>query len=796
MRYPRCLLSTLLLTAFSAVIAVAEYNVPLANGLMVRGSVVEIASLNENAFSKGSGTQPTARPIWMIDDGLRRVFVHQQGMVAVKGDGVVPEVPDLQIRLEIPQNVSSSGRFLGSIGAVHGVSDFSDLGRRKIMIPGPSGGSIPIWQGMTEVTARYIKLQSLHASHNYIWEMRIATSSVPQAQLRRILHNRMQPLTYEIRLDLIRLFIEAEMFEAARQELLTTIAEFPDKPNLKKQLTSLVDRQAKQLLLEAQQRRRAGQYELSARMLSEFQTDQIAAVTKLEFSDELVDLQKELQKGPDLVAQLETQIANLPNEQGAAFQGLLTELKEDISPDTISRLSDYIRLGNDEKIPLENRVALAVGGWILGSGSGLQNLALGRSLIQVRDGVAAYLRSEDPGQRQAILDALRKLEGATVENIAKILPLIRPQRPLPEHPEDWVASPETPPGMYRISIPGPDELATEYIVQLPEEYNPLRAYPAVVSLCAPTGIPRAQIEWWSGSYNESLKMRLGQASRQGYVVIAPLWTRPGQRVYEYTEREHHRVMTCLRDAMRRVSIDADRVFLSGHGDGGTAAWDIGIAHPDVWAGVIPISADPSKYIIHYEDNATDLPIYMVFGEMAGSQAPLVRFGYILDDYMTSKHKAMVVMMRGRGPEDFYEEIHHIFDWMALGANRRGPPPKEIDVVTMRGEDRFFWWLEMPQIDPRNDLNPFLWDYVKKRLKGIVRASVAENNTIRITQGPADQFVIWMNPDMGINLNEQVTIRYLSRLTRFDFDGDIKTILEDVRTRADRQRPYWAFVTAP
>ena len=44
----------------------------------------------------------------------------------------------------------------------------------------------------------------------------------------------------------------------------------------------------------------------------------------------------------------------------------------------------------------------------------------------------------------------------------------------------------------------------------------------------------------------------------------------------------------LRDAMRRFSIDSDRVFLSGHSIGGDAAWDIGLAHPDLWAGVIPI----------------------------------------------------------------------------------------------------------------------------------------------------------------------------------------------------------------
>ena len=52
----------------------------------------------------------------------------------------------------------------------------------------------------------------------------------------------------------------------------------------------------------------------------------------------------------------------------------------------------------------------------------------------------------------------------------------------------------------------------------------------------------------------------------------------------------------LRDACKRFSIDIDRVFLSGHSMGGDAAWDIGLAHPDLWAGVIPIVAAADKYV--------------------------------------------------------------------------------------------------------------------------------------------------------------------------------------------------------
>ena len=97
-------------------------------------------------------------------------------------------------------------------------------------------------------------------------------------------------------------------------------------------------------------------------------------------------------------------------------------------------------------------------------------------------------------------------------------------------------------------------------------------------------------------------MRLGQATRHGYIVIAPVWTKPQQFQYEYSAREHAAVIGALRDACGRFSIDTDRVFLTGHSMGGDAAWDIALAHPDLWAGVVPITALSGKYVERYWQN--------------------------------------------------------------------------------------------------------------------------------------------------------------------------------------------------
>ena len=51
--------------------------------------------------------------------------------------------------------------------------------------------------------------------------------------------------------------------------------------------------------------------------------------------------------------------------------------------------------------------------------------------------------------------------------------------------------------------------------------------------------------------------------------------------------------------------------------GGDAAWDLGLSHPDLWAGVIPIVATSDKYISRYWENAKFVPFYFVAAIHAG-----------------------------------------------------------------------------------------------------------------------------------------------------------------------------------
>lgn len=768
--------------------ASAEQLVRFKSGLTVRGSVVPIPSLNQNAFAAASGTAANkSLPVWMIDDGLRRVYVHKSAMVAESNP-----VEDLAQKLTFWQPVPTAGKSVGGIGPLLGVSPFNNYGQRIVNMRGTDGTPISIIQGITEINARYATIEALRGNPTYQWSSRIATSSIPADQLKNLFTRRIDQLDYNKRLEVVRFYIEAERFGEARSELESMIIDFPKETRLATQLKVLVQRQGTQLLAEAKLRRDAGQYKLALEILENFPLGDVARVTAIEVQDAIDSIRGKEVEGKRLLEQLRQQIRTLgdayPQEPLLAF---VDEIESSLSPDTIPRLSDYTRLGGVDTIAVDNRVALAIGGWLLGPGSGMQNLSVATSLIDVRTRVSMFLSSNDPAERAKILEQLRQLEGADAIYVSKMLPLMKPPLELPAAAQDAVDK-----GLYRMTAEHTGRDRGEYALQLPPDYDPLRSYPCIVALGPVGGAAEAQIDYWSGKFDASTGMRLGQGARHGFVVVAPVWTRPMQRGYESTPREHAEVLAALRDAMRRVSIDTDRIFIAGLVDGGTLAWDIALSHPEYWAGMINIGGEPNNYVRFYAENGTHVPMMFVFGEIAGSPVTLVRIGDAFDRYMKTDYQAMVVTYRGRGPEHYYEEIHHLFNWMNLPTLRRKAMPRSLDMVTMRHGDQFFWWLELSALAPTVAIDPFLWDQAESRNKGKIVASIGSNNEIRIVQGPSDSFKVFLDPSMGLQLDQRITVRYRTRSVAHDFNGGLDFMLEDVRTRGDRKRPFWSMVSIP
>jgi predicted esterase len=749
----------------------------LKNGMQFEGDIGKIGSLGEDPLNpQSTGGQVKVRQIVFVDDQLRRTFFSQ-----IQVQSVVPSQVNLE-KIRLDQRVAKGNRRIAAVGPIIRVTPFDEWGRR-IFTMNTSGGALDVIQGITEVTPVYTKVEGLAARGSYVWDTRIATSSIPRDTLSKILLKAIDPQDADQRLRLVRLYIQAERFSDARAELQSVIAEFPDLADLKKQVTALYQVGAKRMIQEIELRKKSGQHALASSMLERFPSEGVAGELLLQVRDLLAEYQKSQEQIERTLAALETNAAEIKDAKVRGdVEPILQEIHAELNITTFDRLADYLRLASDAAMTPEQKIALAVSGWLLGSGSGDQNVAVATSLYQVRQCVRQYMASTQQAERDELLRQLGSLEGSSPSYLAKLLAHMKP-------PIETEAAEDATPGSYQLTVPGlTGEPEISYLVQLPPEYDPYRRYPCVVTLNGAGTTPAQQIDWWAGMFNEEAKLRLGQAARQGYIVVAPVWSKPHQAAYEYSAREHAAVLYPLRDACRRFSVDTDRVFLSGHSMGGDAAWDIGLAHPDLWAGVIPIVATADKYVSRYWENGRYVPMYFVAGEMDGDK--MGRNSMDLDRYL-NKHTydVVVVMFQGRGHEHFIDEIQRIFTWMDL--HRRQFFPKEFDCVSMRPWDNYFWWAELESLPSRSTVLPVNWPPDSGVRPARTEGRILENSRVTLRTG-AERAAVWLSPEM-VDFSERIGVTINGRTYGQRIEPRADVLLEDVRTRGDRQHPFWARV---
>lgn len=774
-----------LLTLLMLLVAVPAggATVRLNDGRMLVGKVTTLSGIAEDPTDpRPMAGEVKVAPILLVDDGLRRTCVAKTDVKElVEGDEV------RQVKIRLWQNVAEHGGGLVSVGPKLGADPWDPFGRRTIHMQAP-GGVLSIIQGITEITPEYVRVQSLTGSPKAVqWDMRLATSSIPPDQLAAILHQAIDPKDYEARLQIVQLYLQSERYPRAAQELQRVQKDFPERTELAENLRQLWQLGARSIFKELELRRSAGQHSLVQEMLLRFPTEQVAGETLQQVKEILTEYDQLAERKQAFLERLEDEIKNIKDEVHAqTAKAFLDEVKRDLTYSTLDRAAAFLQLADDNTQTSESKVALAMSGWLLGSTEATDNYAVASSLLQVRDKVLEYLREREAARRAQLLAEIRDLEGGTPESVAKILKLVRPPEPIPDGTERG-------PRYYDIPLElAPPSGPIRYLVQLPPDYDPLRTYPTIITLNGQGYKPELQLDYWAGGEHPNVG-RMGQAMRHGYIVIAIDWLEPHQASYNYSLREHQAVLGTLRDAMRRFAINTDRVYLTGHGIGGDAAWDIGLAHPDLWAGVMPFLARTDKYGSRYRDNAKYVDWYFVDGELNGDN--IEHNASQLDFYLRPGIPATLVEYHGRGHEPYQDEIQRLFDWMNRRVRR--PPPAEFDCRSMRPWDSFFWWLELEGLPERSMVLPETWPPERGTRPTQVRGRQYETNKLGVMHQAA-RTTVWLSPDivdftkpMQVELNGR-RIGPRDRTVR----PDLAVLLEDARTRGDRHRPYWAKITDP
>ena len=188
-------------------------------------------------------------------------------------NGQVPE------KFRLRQKANRTGPKVVTVGPFIHVTPFDEYGRRTITMH-TTRGPVAIVQGITEITPEWTKVEGI----TYMWDMRIATSSIPRDILHTILMKQIKdPKDIDQHKKVAHFYLQCGQFEDALQELQSTIAAFPNDTQVQQELAPSIKAMrkfyAESLLRELTTRRDAGQHDFVLRLLKKFPSDEVPGET-------------------------------------------------------------------------------------------------------------------------------------------------------------------------------------------------------------------------------------------------------------------------------------------------------------------------------------------------------------------------------------------------------------------------------------------------------------------------------------------------------------------------------------
>ena len=820
------------LAAGVALTAAAAEVVILKDGFAIQGHVIKEQTSVRDPWSSGPVILAKANGFDMLDDGPRFVIFSKHARQLGEVNKNIKLRPDSKAYIrEMPGRKGNDPLPAGA--TPNSSTEYNAKWHRTLKVNVPGAFEL-IEQQITYIDPYHMRI----VSPTHLWRVGYRTSEMDPTFIRKLLltHPDLAQVGDKLeaskRIALAKFMLDAGWLQLAKDDIDQLHKDFPNGvPKASKEaydaLVKEVDVATAALVIkEADLALAAGRYGYAAQLLRVFpeklaDKEQIAKAVDLRARREttqehysvaqrllraLVDEATGLDKATPLLAVGGTPaVAIWPTK---ALSGTLAVLAaagqtvlHEMHPDSVHRLETFVSLasqadreklqGHDPtKTPVE-LLAVAASGWAKGKNGATEKPDLAVRIWQAREAVLGYQRAPDLNTRNRILNRYKSSNPVSIDELAQIISLLPPAEPenLLFRTGTPVVGKEIPPELYkRSSAPTTEHAAgIPYLVKLPPEYHHGRAYPVVIVLPHPGMAPEQMIA--ALSY---------EADRNGYILLAPEWSGEFGKGWQWRGEDHAYVTDVLRDAIRHFCVDNDRVFLFGALDGANMAMDIGMSHPDLFAGVLAMAPIPKwkNLFAEYWRNAQKLPFYVATGEMSGDSAANLR--QIYERWMPNGFPGLMVLYKGRGLEWFPAEIPVMFDWMGRKKRANGTSTLQLGTgprfpwTTMRSTDNKFYWLGADKITERHmvDNLPPGRLIVPAEIQGDILAG----NLITVRSRGVTELSIWLGQAMidwtkpvRVNLNGRVPPGYRPKV----MEPDLNVLLDDYRDRGDRRMLYMA-----
>jgi hypothetical protein len=781
------------LVALVAVLPARADLIFLKDGTILQGKLIRESVIDYDPATREPIRLPSG--FFLIDDGARRMYFCQTQVAKV-----VPQQEGAsEVKILYPKSFATNPVSVPPIHQVLEAQPWDNSWTRKIRLRSQNS-QVTVKQHLAVLTPQWAKANAITM---YFWADYYLTRELGPEVVQELIATNPSytddpKLKEEERIArrfrICDFYAQAGWYDLAERDLTKMAADFTgQREQVEAAREALRKARTRELFEQLKRLHLAGQYGTVKSVLENFPEKDAAEETLADFRSFKASFEEAADKYTETTRMLEI-VADGLKDAPEGLAAALACVRAELHPDRAGRLEAFLgqaqqaerqrKAGRTPEVSPAALASLAVTGWLLGNASSEPKPETALKLWRSRDLVLAYLRSDDAAAREKLLAgyAKHKIEYAGLDEICQLIPQLPPEAPEPNVKPTEIE--------LRAGDPRRGPL---YLVKVPPEYSHNRLYPVLLAL-SPQGEAAA----------DTVRRYDAVCAENGYILVVPRWESKTSNGYAFSEAEHQIVLDTLQDVRRRFQVDSDRVFLTGAGwGGGDMAFDVGLSHPDLFAGVLPMSAGPQYFSEAYWRSAQYLPFYVVNGDRSGDGNKKVR--EMFNNWVTRGFGSLWVQYKGRGVEWFGAELPWAFDWMRnkhrafpmrqLGNYGLGGP-LGAEFYTMRQCDNHFYWLSTDEVSPAACNSFENW---KNRVEPAKLCATIDpaTNEVKVWKAGIKQVTVWLGRngkgENMVDLDKPVTV-FVNGTVRWNnrkAPPSLETLLKELAERHDRQRLFLA-----
>ncbi len=778
------------------------------DGFHVKGIVNE--SVREVIWDRKSGAQfPIYSGNFFLNDHVREIFFSPSQVIKVEQSKEF-KPPMRVVRFEKVHQ----GRDISPLWEFSKFGQWTEKGERYINLKA-NKGILEMRQRVGIISPNYV----LCSTEDYKWNLTYFTQEFgPELSRKIVLQIFTEMKAYKAlsdaqrQLQLAAFMHEAGWFEEAEKELASIVEKFPNEkefPIAVDLLAKVKSERANQYVESFDKAAKVGQHQVALDGLGAYDANGWAKIVSPEHKLMAQDLRARYDKSKTDMDQMRLFLKEFPlrTKKAKIWTKACDFIDGELNHDTLSRLDEFLVSANQYELERKNNrplsqtaeqvLAIAISGWLQGNQAALPDAEAALKLSAARTFTLEYLKTDDRTARATLMNSFKGSNTLPMDVLARLARMIPPPAAMDAEKIDTK--------VHSFNIEAPNSDGGSYLVQLPPDYHPLRAYPVLIVLHS-----------GRDKQDETLQRFSAEAAKNGFILVAPQWA--GNAVlkvrYEHTAKEQALVLDTLRDVRRRFQVDSDRVFLFGWEDGANMALDVALAHPDLFAGVAPMNGGLLPFTRrYYWPNVQYLPLYIIGGERDGHAVQMRDI--IKKDWTRTPYACMYVEYKGRASEWYGMEIGKMLSWM--NKKVRYMPMKELgrpnggstlgeEFRSTRSADNQFYWLRGDNFtaSTQNDHRGKTWPSSFRPATFQANLSVGNKiekgeakiwNQLNVHVSGMKQASFWITPEMKMELKHPLSItlngQTLGGMRKIE--PNLETMLEELYHTGDRQRLYVAKV---